>query len=183
MTFSVETLIEECRSVIVRDDAHAGIRDILRRTLDRPDVVAEALGRPDGGAHVLFASEELTVLNALWPPHISLYPHEHRMVATIGVYAGVEANTFFRRAPERIERSGERLLDTADVFTLGRDAIHAVDNPTDRWTGAIHVYSGDFLHIERSQWNAVTLAEEPYNLEQVGRVFAEATERWRTATA
>jgi predicted metal-dependent enzyme (double-stranded beta helix superfamily) len=179
VSFSVETLIEECQVALVEDDSQGAIREVLRRLLRRPDEVAGLLGRAEGGAEILYASEALTILNALWPPRIKLYPHDHRMVATIGVYAGFEANTFYRRTADRLEESGRRMLETADVFTLGRDAIHAVENPTDRWTGGVHVYTGDFLHIKRSQWNPETLAEEPYDFDQVRRVFVCAEEDWR----
>ena len=179
MKFSVESLVEECRLAVREDDAHAAVREILRRILERPAEVVDLLGGADGGTQFLCASEELTILNALWPPRIRLYPHDHRMVATIGVYAGSEANFFYRRAPRRLEGSGQRVLETAEVLTLGRDAIHSVENPTDRWTGAIHVYSGDFLHARRSQWDPETMDEEPYDFDQVRQVFADAEQKWR----
>jgi predicted metal-dependent enzyme (double-stranded beta helix superfamily) len=37
------------------------------------------------------------MLNAAWPPHISLFPHDHRMWAAIGVYGGQEENTYYNR--------------------------------------------------------------------------------------
>jgi predicted metal-dependent enzyme (double-stranded beta helix superfamily) len=64
------------------------------------------------------------------------------------------------------------------VFSLGADAVHSVDNPTWRFTGAIHVYGGDFVNQPRSQWDPDSLVEQPYDMEQVRRVFAEANAAW-----
>ena len=64
------------------------------------------------------------------------------------------------------------------MFSLGADAIHSVDNPMQRFTGAIHVYGGDFVNQPRSQWDPDTLAEQPYDHAQVRRLFAEATAAW-----
>jgi predicted metal-dependent enzyme (double-stranded beta helix superfamily) len=46
-----------------------------------------------------------------------------------------------------------------------------VTNPISRLTAAIHVYGGDLLSHERSQWDAETLHEEPYDLEAARQQF------------
>jgi predicted metal-dependent enzyme (double-stranded beta helix superfamily) len=100
------------------------------------------------------------------------------MWAIIGVYTGQEDNAFYRRAPGGLESAGGRSLAVGDTAVLGRDAIHAVVNPlTSRYTAAIHVYGGDFLHQARSMWDPITFEERPYDREQVSRRFAEARAR------
>ena len=116
----------------------------------------------------------LTVLNVLWPPLFSLLPHDHRMWAAIGIYGGSEDNTFYRRQGSAIVRSGEKELSVGDVLLLGDDTIHAVHNPRRAYTGAVHVYGGDFINTPRSQWDAKTLEEEPYDLEAIRREFDRA---------
>jgi hypothetical protein len=50
-----------------------------------------------------------------------------------------------------------------------------VRNPAQSsYTGAIHVYGGDFVATPRSQWDPATLSEEPYDLEAVHREFDRA---------
>jgi predicted metal-dependent enzyme (double-stranded beta helix superfamily) len=140
--------------------------------------VAALLGRPAGGLEVLYSSAELTVLNVVWAPCMSIYPHDHRMWTIIGIYGGAEDNMLFRRGPDGIIKAGGRELRARDVFSLGADAIHSVRNPMRRLTGAIHVYGGDFVNQRRSQWDPDTLAEQPYDAAQVRRVFAEANAAW-----
>ncbi|MGH2728855.1 MAG: hypothetical protein ACRDKS_17925, partial [Actinomycetota bacterium] len=84
----------------------------------------------------------------------------------------------YRRGPERIVEAGGRMLRESEVIALGADAIHAVANPESRFTGAIHVYGGDFVNQPRSQWDPDTLIEQPYDLEQVRKLFAEANAEW-----
>src|SRR5690606_16709 len=113
--------------------------------------------------------------------HMSIYPHDHRMWAVIGIYAGQEDNRFFRRtAPDAgtITESGGKSLAEGDVAVLGVSTIHAVTNPRDRLTGAIHVYGGDFVNEPRSQWGPGPQEERRYDVAEAQRQFAEANAAW-----
>lgn len=176
--FDIDTFVADCREALAENQPCPAVGETLERALRGSADVAAVLGRSSGGLEVLFNAADLTVLNVVWAPHMSLYPHDHHMWAVIGIYGGAEDNTLFRRGSQGLVRSGGKELREQDVFTLGADAIHAVDNPIGRFTGAIHVYGGDFLHEPRSQWDPDTLVEEPYDLEQGLRVFAEANEKW-----
>jgi predicted metal-dependent enzyme (double-stranded beta helix superfamily) len=110
---------------------------------------------------------------------MTLHPHEHRMWAAIGIYTGAETNRLYRRGRTRIQPAGERELDTGDVFGLGRDAIHAIHNPRRQFTGALHIYGGDFVNTPRSQWDPDSLLERPFDMADVQRQFAEANAAWR----
>ena len=129
----------------------------------------------------LYAGPDLVVLNAIWAPGMSVPPHNHNMWAVIGLYDGREDNIFWRRigdAPDgRIEAAGAKALSTGECTTLGPDIIHSVINPSARLSGALHVYGGDFVNVARSQWDADTLREGPFNAEMATRVFEEASRR------
>src|ERR1700733_777473 len=96
------------------------------------------------------------------------------MWAAICIYSGREDNAFFRRRADTIVASGGKELLEGDVQLLGDDVIHAVHTPSRSYTGAIHVYGGDFISQPRSQWDAETLMEQPYDLETVSREFERA---------
>jgi len=120
------------------------------------------------------------VLNVIWPPGMALYPHDHNLWAVIGIYGGQEDNTFFtrHRGETSLVRAGFKTLQSQDTIVLGKDAIHAVNNPRPVYTGAIHVYGGDFFEVPRSQWASESSEETPYSVEQAMRAFADANERW-----
>ena len=176
--FDVDTLVAECREVLGEADARGAVREVLLRTLANPSPAAEKLGKDVGGIEVLYNAPDLTVLNVIWAPQMKIMPHEHRMWATIGIYGGTEDNTLYKRGPERIKAAGGRTLHDSEVLALGEDAIHSVANPERRFTGAIHIYGGDFINQPRSQWDPDTLMEEPYNFEELQKRFQVANEEW-----
>jgi predicted metal-dependent enzyme (double-stranded beta helix superfamily) len=110
-----------------------------------------------------------------------LYPHNHDMWAVIGIYAGQEDNTFFRRDGTRLIESGGKRLETTDVAVLGDDTIHQVANPARRLTAAIHVYGGDFVNQPRSQWGPGERIERPYDFDELKTQFAEANAAWHAS--
>jgi predicted metal-dependent enzyme (double-stranded beta helix superfamily) len=164
--------------VLGEKDPQRAVRELLLRTLSNPSPAAERLGKDVGGIEVLYNAPDLTLLNVIWAPQMSIMPHEHRMWAVIGIYGGTEDNTLYKRGTDRIQAAGGRTLHDSDVLALGDDAIHSVANPESRFTGAIHIYGGDFVNQPRSQWDPDTLMEEPYNFEDLQRRFRVANEDW-----
>ena len=177
--FDVDDLVAECQAAAATDEPLPATRDVLARMLDRRSLVADVLGRDEGGLETLFASDELTILNAVWAPGMLLQPHDHRMWAAIGVYAGVEDNEFFRRNGAGIAESGGKAVPEGEVLLLGDDVIHRVRNSTNRLTGAIHVYGGDFFNTPRSEWDPETFEEHAWSTEHTLAQFAEANARYR----
>ncbi len=161
-------------------DLHASLAErsrqamkaVVARAVSDPASVLRALGTPDKpGLKILHKSPELTILNVLWSPGQITLPHEHRLTAVIGMYSGREDNMFWRRTPDaprfHLEAAGGEALGVGDAALLGRDIVHSVINPLGRISGAIHVYDGPFLTVERSMWDAETLREEPYDVTKV----------------
>jgi hypothetical protein len=60
--------------------------------------------------------------------------------------------------------AGGKQLETGDTTLLGKSVIHAVQNPLHVFTGAIHIYGGDFFGTPRSDWDPETLKERPYDV-------------------
>ena len=178
--FQKERFIEECRAALTAADAHDAIRELVARAVSEPAHVVHALGEPQrAGVETLFRSAELTILNLCWGPRMQFKPHDHRIWAVIGVYGGREQNTFYRRSEHGLTRHGTKELSAKDAIPLGAAIIHAVTNPLDQITGAIHVYGGDFFATPRSEWDPATLEERPYDVEQTMRAFEESNERLR----
>ena len=121
----------------------------------------------------LYASEQLSVLKVVWSPGMRFRPHNHLMWAAIGLYGGQEDNAFYRRTGDGIAPSGGRTLRTGDVALLGDDTIHAVENPRQTFTGAIHVYGGDITtRPGRSEWDDDSGREVDYDFQRTRNYFA-----------
>jgi predicted metal-dependent enzyme (double-stranded beta helix superfamily) len=174
--FQLERFIEDCRAAYAADRSHKAVREVLLRTVNAPKDVIKGLGEPRrGGIEKLYHAPDLTILNVVWAPRMTIYPHNHRMWAVIAVYTGREDNIFWRRASGgRIEAAGAASLAEKDAVPLGPEIVHSVTNPLARLTGAIHVYGGDFFAVERSEWDPEDLSERPYDAQKTMRYFEEA---------
>lgn len=183
--FAKERFIEDCQRAV--GEGQTAVRELVSEAVRDPQGVIAALGEPrHAGIDTLHRSKELTIINFVWAPCMSLMPHNHQMFAVIGIYAGREDNVFWRRTGPGIEAAGAKSLGSGDVATLGRDIIHSVLNPIEKMTCAIHVYGGDFFDPPqpRSAWDHETLSEHPYDVEEVKRVFHDAEARFfATASA
>ncbi len=177
--FDKERFIQDCRDALKERDAQGAVQDLVARAVSDPAGVIRALGEPTrSGVETVYRGDDLTILNLSWGPLMTIKPHEHGMWAVIGIYGGREENTFFRRKePAGLTRHGTKELNAKDCVRLGRDIIHAVVNPLDQITAAIHVYGGDFFGTPRSEWHPVTLLEQPYDVADTIRAFEEANRR------
>jgi predicted metal-dependent enzyme (double-stranded beta helix superfamily) len=177
--FDLERFTADCREALAEDTSHKAVHEVVARAVSDPARVLAALGEPKRSeVQKLHHADDLTILNVVWAPRMTLMPHNHEMWAVIGVYTGREDNIFWRRLKDspsgRIEAAGAKALCTKDAAPLGPDIIHSVTNPIPRLTGAIHVYGGDFFGVERSEWDPETLLEAPYDVAKNMRYFEEA---------
>jgi predicted metal-dependent enzyme (double-stranded beta helix superfamily) len=181
---NLDMFVSECRAALTQPFPELVIKEILERAVANPSEVEAALGTPRQGAIArLHHDRDLTILNVVWTPGMAAYPHDHRMWALIGLYGGREDNTFYRRTSEGLQVAGGKQLETGDTALLGKSVIHAVVNPLRVFTGAIHIYGGDFFGTPRSDWDPETLQERPYDNERARQLFEEANERWRAECA
>ena len=175
----IEQLIADCRTAIHDSAPTKVVREIVARVVSEVSALEKMLGKPErGGVQRLYVSDELTILNVIWAPYMTLRPHNHNMWAVIGVYGGREDNIFWRRLKDdsagRIEAASAKSLGPGEVRPLGNDIIHSVTNPTAKLTGAIHVYGGDFFEVHRSEWEPDGLTERDYDIEKNMRHFEDA---------
>ncbi len=177
--FSLDTLIADCQAALSGEKAaQAAVREILTEAVSDPAAVLGELGEPtQGSVTKLHNSDDLTIINVVWGPHMTIMPHNHEMWANIGVYTGREDNIFWRRIKDEegglIEAAGAKSLAVKDASTLGHDMIHSVTNPLSKLTGAIHIYGGAFFTTPRSEWDPESHLERAYDVEKNMRMLAD----------
>ncbi|CAN0501785.1 unnamed protein product, partial [Phaeothamnion confervicola] len=97
--FDLDRFIADLRATLP-ERSRQPLKEVVARAISDPAALIEGIGEPDkAGVQVLYKSPELTVLNLLWAPRQITLPHNHRMSAVIGMYAGREDNMFWRRVP------------------------------------------------------------------------------------
>jgi len=177
--FDLDRFKAECCAAAAQEAAQQAIREVLARVLETPAAVLTELGEPRRAeVQTLHRSADLTILNVIWGPRMTVMPHNHNMWAIIGIYTGREDNILWRRLPDdaggRIEAAGAKALSEGEALPLGRDIIHSVTNPIARLTGAIHVYGADFFGVPRSEWDPERLVEQPGDVQKTLRLFEES---------
>ncbi|MBV8531126.1 MAG: hypothetical protein JO104_07390 [Candidatus Eremiobacteraeota bacterium] len=179
--FDVEAFVADCRAALMRDRSQEAVREVVARAVSEPSGLLKTLGEPRRAAiEPIHHSPELTVLNVIWAPKMTIFPHNHDTWAVIGIYSGREDNVFWRRLPadvRRIEAAGAKSLGEKDAVSLGREIIHSVTNPIGRLTGAIHVYGGDFFNANRSEWDPESLRERTCDPKRIVQIFEEENRR------
>jgi predicted metal-dependent enzyme (double-stranded beta helix superfamily) len=180
MGFDIDEFVSECRNAAREDAGQLAVREVVERAVSDPAALEKSFGTTTGATiDRLFNDAELTVLHFVWPPGVDLFPHEHKMWSTVGIYGGIEDNTMYRRVGDGVEVAGHRRGSAGDVLMLGVDGIHSVQNPTRQWTAAVHVYGGDFFDMPRLQWDKLTGEPQPFDLANARSELATTEARAR----
>lgn len=104
---------------------------------------------PKTGWSVNFLYEEpqfpLTIQMVAWLPGAKSPIHNHATWGIVALLSGQEKNKFWRRAgdenfPDRIEPTGELVLNPGDIISFMPDAIHAVEALGDEPTVSFNIY-------------------------------------------
>jgi predicted metal-dependent enzyme (double-stranded beta helix superfamily) len=177
--FDIEDFVEDCLAAWGEGGPEA-VKVVLERALHRPGAVRKRFGEPTrAGLQVLYPGPELVVENMVWAPGMSYPPHDHRTPVMTGVYAGTEINQFFHKIGGGegggLVEDETVVIGTGDAVLMARDAIHRIANPDRRrFTGAFHIYMGDYLHSTRSIWYPDGAHEAPASLEVTQDIFEAA---------
>jgi len=174
----LDAFVEDCKAVLNADDTTAKIEALIRNAIADPEGLHSAFGDRITGKslrdRIVFHDEELTVLQVATVPGLQSPVHNHNMWAVIGVYDGEEYNAFFEESDGAIKQAGEKHLRAGDVAVLRPDTIHAINNPIERKSNAIHVYGGNLVTREgRSMWNPHTQEREDYEIGQLSEYTKE----------
>lgn len=176
MKFDLDRFITDCKSAMNDDKPERAISELVQEAVSDHQAVIDEIGEPKQSMiEKLYVSDNLTIINVVWAPKMTQTAHNHNTWAIIGVYSGREDNIFWRRIKGdgngKIEAAGAESIAAGEVTPLGKNIIHSVTNPTSSFTGAIHVYGGNFFEIERSEWDPMSLHERAYDVEKTLALF------------
>jgi predicted metal-dependent enzyme (double-stranded beta helix superfamily) len=129
----------------------------LRRLVRRPDAWERVFhgveDADDRGVAVLHVDDAVTLVHVDLAPGFRSRAHSHGLRAAIGVYAGREDNTLYAAdGSAGLRVSGRVAVGPGEVFGMGADAIHHIENPLDVQLRAVHVYFGDLRHAWRHRY-------------------------------
>mgnify|MGYP002858567762 CR=1 FL=1 len=133
--FSKEGFIEAC-GVAVKE-GQAAVRELVQEAVSDPNGIIKELGEPKkAGIDLLHRSDDLTVINFIWSPYMTLIPHNHNMFAVIGLYNGREDNVFWKKTEDGLEAAGAGSLAAGTLSSLAAASLHLGEDG-----GAQHTWS------------------------------------------
>lgn len=161
--FDRDRFVADLRGAAALPDAKERVRGIMEDAFKDPEALAGAFSDCEGADAVLFEDETVSIWYCRFDPTEHIPPHDHQTVATIGVYAGLEINHFYKREGDRLVRASSRHLGPGDVIAMGPDAIHSVETEGAEPSYGVHVYLAPLTTIERSLVDWETGAASPMN--------------------
>jgi len=175
--FTIEGFAKACKKAMAdTENRHAAAAEFLQKTLNENDLqhITDTLesaipADADVGEMIVHNSPELTMMYVRVPARFQSGIHNHTVFACIGQLYGREKNVIYKRSANgkdlAIDRDAE--VNVGEVFSLTEDAIHHIENPSTKTSGALHIYGGDFKAImdERSLWDYDDYSEKAFNFE------------------
>ena len=160
----LDTLIAALREAVRGNDPVRAVTARLEEAIRAPDALRAALpALGDGDETLLFEEEAVSIWHCCFHPHREVPPHEHRMPAIIGVFAGVEINTFYRCDGAGLERVSTRPVYAGETLAIGEAGVHSVRAGGTAASHAIHVYLGPLTAVERFLFDWESGAAQPFN--------------------
>ena len=174
----LEKVVEKCKLALDLTDPAGAVEELIRETIaDSVRLRAAVKEKMTGTSSpylLLFRSDALTVVHVATMAGLRSPVHDHNMWAVIGLYEGEEHNRFYQEENGVLKQVAERQLSAGDVAVFGPETIHAVVNPLESESYALHVYGGDAVtRAGRSMWNPHTMAREEFDLERSGEYTRE----------
>src|SRR5258705_10092175 len=97
--FSADEFVREVQAASVAADPIAAVQEVVDAAIVDGPSIDSVLGTERKAENdSLFSSQDLTVQRIIWVPGLPSVPHEHRMWAVVGVYAGEELNRIYERS-------------------------------------------------------------------------------------
>jgi len=157
---AVSSIIDAARGASPIESVRAALLECTVRFHALRGLVHEA----PGDEVLLHAGEHLTIYHITLTPGVIYPPHNHLMHALIGIYKGAETNLIYPASgggrlgvPKRDEVSAPAIVH------MEPQTIHAVANTGEERSGALHVYFGNLLEVQRQIWMPGEPGPQPFD--------------------
>jgi len=171
-SFSIDVFTKAAEGIIrsapSETDALRRLKPLMEKLVTTPDSVPKEAfaSRKDRFANNLLyrpADRIFSVMAGNWSPGQTTPIHDHLTWAVVGVCAGEERESIYRRTDDgsnpkraRLALVGERINKKGHVTLLGRTGIHRIDNVSIAPSLSIHMYGLDMGTAERHSYDPMT---------------------------
>jgi predicted metal-dependent enzyme (double-stranded beta helix superfamily) len=170
--FEIEHLVAELRQAALAENPRAAVKDVLEAAVADPTRMRAQMPEYEENDVILHEDETVSIWHCRFMPGQTVPPHDHQMLATIGVYSGAERNDFYQAHPDTggIQKSSEVVLEAGNVLQIGPNAIHSVGCASEEPCLGIHVYLGALTTVDRSLFDVEGGAVLPFTDENYARM-------------
>ena len=148
------------------------IRPLVRRLLTSSDWLQGEYLDPDPklGWSVLTLYDEidfpLTIQTVAWLPGKVSPIHNHAAWGIVALISGTEKNILWKRsgdrkAPDRLDRVGEQILEPGDIISFTPDAIHSLEAISEESSISFNIY-GETNYENRFEFDPITHSAENF---------------------
>jgi len=100
--FELDRFKADCSAAVGETAAAQAVREIVALAVADHGAVQKALGEPRRAeVQILHRSADLTILNVVWGPRMTVMPHNHDMWAVIAFTRGVKTTSCGGGCPAR----------------------------------------------------------------------------------
>jgi len=169
--FSLSRFVSDCISASDPADVSGSVARLRRvYKVVEEDAAGIRASIPNEGPDevLLHEDDRCTIYIVRTPPGVLYAPHDHGMVAIVGVFEGAEANDFFTRARSEsltLPRDSTEVIREGCVTVLDADVVHAISCEGSVRSQALHVYLGNLGAQDRSLFHPTTGAALPFTME------------------
>lgn len=163
----VKQCIRACRHDV--DGTIKRLRSVYRETIERsPEAIRRAIPNQGPDEVLLHEDDTCTIYIVRVPAGIKYAPHDHGMVAVVGVFEGTEVNDYFKRVSSEkltIPCVTSEAVETGHVTVLDADVVHAISSKGSTRSQALHVYLGNLGATDRKLFHPKTGKALPFTMQ------------------
>ena len=162
MAFTVDTFVAGVCDAAAQAQPVRAVNAVMKDAVADPDAVAAAVPGYEGDELALLENDEVSVYCVRFFAGQLVPPHNHKMPAFIGVYAGTEVNQLFRHGADGLALAAEKHVGPGETLSIGSEGIHGVYALGGEESLALHVYLGALKRVSRSLFDPASGREIPY---------------------
>jgi hypothetical protein len=119
--FDLEQFVCDCRAALREMPSQNAIREVVARVVADPAAVLKRLGEPKRGEmQTLYRADDLTILNLICAPWMTVLRHNHRMWAARTTFSGAAWKT---NTAQKLKRRGRGRLAKRKRCSWGRTSF------------------------------------------------------------
>ena len=169
--FQLDAFVKQCIRACRHDEKTSikRLRSVYSRAIEHsPEAVRRAIPNTGPDEVLLHEDDDCTIYIVRVPAGIKYAPHDHGMVAVVGVFEGIEVNDYFKRVSIdtcQVPSMQTEAVETGSVAVLDADVVHAISSRGSTRSQALHVYLGNLGATDRKLFHPKTGKALPFTMQ------------------